>query len=132
MNKLLYIDSIGGTCDRCGKGIVNVAHFQTDEGKKTIGLDCAMKVLAGDNSGWEARKQVSTAIKQARKLSALKRAVKLGTLVIEIKLNDLGEECIGWYDKRSGKGDWLGRSKDACQSTNTFVRQAWEILQHEK
>lgn len=70
--KLINTNSLGGTCDRCGKGIVNVAVFEGDGEHMEVGLDCAYKLTSDD---FPTARAIKAEMKAAREIAAFKRAL---------------------------------------------------------
>lgn len=95
--KLLNTHSNGGTCDRCGKGIVNVAVFLDGKERMEVGLDCALKLTSAD---FPTAKAIKAEMKAAREISAFKRAVNKGHYYVEIPKNT--PFYLRWSDAKSG------------------------------
>lgn len=118
--RIIDVHSRGGTCDRCGKGLVNVAVIDDDGVKRTVGLDCAMLATADDFS---AQHDIKMEMLAARELGQLRSAIKKGTLNISQHENADGF-CYEWQ---------TGESRRDYHYTEPTVktrlyRVTWELL----
>lgn len=113
--KLIEINSNGGTCDRCGKGLVNVAVISNNGINHTIGLDCLLKVEALDFDG-----RVTQAVKDARKLAIIRRLNTEGKLQSKFKLNSNNEKIWYWLQPKKG-WQWLGLERQNTQDLSLEI-----------
>ena len=120
--KLIDIHSRGGTCDRCGKSLVNVAVIEIDGKIRTVGLDCLGKVEITD---FQIKGEIDQAVKDARTLSIVKKLSESGKLEVKYELNPYGEKILYWYQPQKG-WKWLGL---ACQNAKGLSRDIWNLVE---
>lgn len=118
--KILNIHSKGGTCDRCGKGLVNVAVISDDAGTHSVGLDCLQKVEVSD---FQTKKQIRDAVKDARTLGTIKKLVAKGQLKTKFELAGGGKVAYWYHPKNSWQ--WVGLKE---QNQKGLRKEIWEIV----
>lgn len=119
--KLLDVNSNGGTCDRCGKALVNVAVISDDAGTHTVGLDCLGKVEITD---WDTKQAVRGAVKDARVLGAIKKLAAKNELHTKFVTNDSGAKIYYWQHPVKS-WQWVGLAE---QNTKGLRREIWELV----
>lgn len=113
------IHSLGGTCDRCGKGLTNVAVIELEGVTHTVGLDCLNKTQTSD---FAVQREVSQAIKDARILGSMKRLLKKAEL--KVKFEQAGGGDVAYY--YSAKGwVWLGLHE---QNVKGLRKEIWQLV----
>ena len=119
--KVLDINSNGGTCDRCGKGLVNVAVISDEAGTHTVGLDCLQKVEVSD---FQTKRQIKQAVKDARELGTIKKLVAKGELKTKFELGSGGGKVYYWQHPVKS-WQWIGLAE---QNTKGLRREIWELV----
>lgn len=133
--KLLYISNEGGTCDRCGKGLVNVAHIEGDDKVvKTIGLDCAIQVIMLGKD-IEKRviefedsptKDVKLAMQDAKELAKIRTAINKGRFEVKVEFGSEGDKVYYWKDnKYKYSWHWVGIER---QNTKNLRKVIWDLV----
>lgn len=122
---ILNINSNGGTCDRCGKALVNVAVISDEAGTHSVGLDCLAKVEVSD---FQTKRQLRNAVKDARELAQLKKIVKQygeGSIISWDVKNDDGQSI--WYYRltATSRKVWVGLAE---QNTKDLRKEIWELV----
>lgn len=120
--KILGINSNGGTCDRCGKGLVNVAVIEIGGNRQTIGLDCLSKVEVSD---FQTKREIKQAVKDARILGTMKKLAAKGEL--QVKFEQAGGGAVAYWMKPKDGWTWLGLAE---QNTKGLRREIWELVTH--
>lgn len=123
--KIINIHSNGGTCDRCGKGLLNVAVVELDGRTQTVGLDCLGKVTDLD---WDTKQTLRYATKNAQELARLKKVVKQygeGSIISWDVKNADGQSI--WYYRLTptSRKIWVGLAE---QNTKDLRREIWELV----
>lgn len=125
--KILRIDANGGTCNRCGKCLVNVATISINGKTQTVGLDCLQKVEIKD---FETKAQLARGVKDAKELGSIKRLVKNDQLETKVIINPLDDKIYYWKKVGTYKWNWFGLE---CQNKTPLRKQAWDLItDHEK
>ena len=119
--KVIEINSNGGTCDRCGKGLVNVAVIKIGGKTQTVGLDCLQKVEISD---FDTKRTVRNAIKDARTLGTIKKLAAKGELHTKFVTTENGDKVYYWQHPVQ---NWqcVGLAE---QNTWGLRREIWELV----
>lgn len=121
--KILDINSNGGTCDRCGKGLVNVAVIEIGGNRQTVGLDCLSKVEVSD---FQTKREIKQAVKDARELGTIKKLAAKGELKTKVELGSGGGKVYYWQHPIKS-WQWIGLAE---QNTKGLRREIWELVTH--
>ena len=122
--KLLDIHANGGTCDRCGKGLKNVAVIKVDGQTKEVGLDCLGMI---DGLDLKTKAMLKSGKSDARDLGRIKRAIKRGTLKVERRGLDGG--IYFWKDESlKMNAKYIGNDCSYKYMETEVEKRAYELV----